>query len=681
MHLTRLSLLTLAATTAAAATALADGREPGSLLIYPLQQSALLDPTIFNVVSVTNTNRAGDATTDVHFEYVNVSPSGSPFLFADCTIVDRVETLTPADTLAVLTSCHNGAAAAQGYLVVTALDPDALDTPWSFDHLIGSQQIVTLGGGTYSLNAIPFQSPRPERAKTDISPLDGRRDFDGVEYEPIADELYIDSYIGALAGRIALLSLCGGEYLTNVDFVIYNDDEFQLSGQYAFACWAHVPLADISGYFTAQGLATTNDDPRELDITCDGLQDFDTGWAIVRPKNALSITSPQVTNPAVLGALTLDGGQFNNARLLWESTQKQTNGVFKSSSVPAAPAPVDFAPENPFPAGDGPASVAIGDIDGDGTPDIVTADERAVSLSAMLGALGGNFGPAAPIAVGALPLAVVMGDLDGDLDLDLVTANAFTNNVSVLLGNGDGTFGAPTNFAVGTTPVAVAIGDLDGDGVPDLVTANGGSGNVSVLLGNGNGTFGAAANFAVGTSPVSVAIGDVDGDGDADLVAANFDSNDVSVLLGNGNGTFVAAPNVAVGVQPFSVSLGDLDGDGDLDVVTANLISSNVSVLLGNGDGTYAAASNLAVGSGPRSVAIGDLNGDGAPDLVTANAASNDISVLVGNGDGTFVPAQNFPVGTTPVSVALADLDGDGDLDVVTANLISDDVSVLLGQP
>jgi hypothetical protein len=335
MLLTRLSLLTLAAASAVAGNASADGREPGSLLVFPLQQSALQGPTVFDVVSVTNTNRAGDATTDVHFEYVDVSASPTPFLFANCAISDRIETLTPADTLSVLTSCHDGATSARGYLVVTARDPDLVDTPWSFDHLIGSQQVVTIGGGMYSLNAIPFTSPRPERANTDVSPNDGRRDFDGVEYEPLPDELYVDSFIGALSGHIALVGLTGPEYLTNVDFIVYNDDEFQLSGQYSFACWAHVPLADVSGYFTAQGLATTSDDPAELDITCDGQQEFDTGWAIVRPKNALSITSAPITNPAVLGALTHDGGPFNSGRLLWESAAKQTNGAFASSGVPS----------------------------------------------------------------------------------------------------------------------------------------------------------------------------------------------------------------------------------------------------------------------------------------------------------------------------------------------------------
>jgi len=325
---TSLALLGLAAM---APAALADGREPGSVLVYPVVQSELGAPAVFNVISVTNTNRAGSGETDVHFEYVNVDDAGTPFLFANCTIADRVETLTPADTLSVLTSCHNGGAspaAANGYLVVSAMDPNAVDTYWSFNHLIGSEQYVSANGGMFSLNAIPFNAEGAEGTDTDLD-NDGRRDFDGLEYEGIADELYIDSYVGVLGGNLALISMTGGEYLTNVNFVIYNDDEFQLSAQFSFACWTNTPLADISGFFTDQGLATTANDDRELDINCDGLEDVQTGWAIVRPTTALSITSDNISNPAVLGALVnTDGGMFQNGRLLWESVAKQTNGQF-----------------------------------------------------------------------------------------------------------------------------------------------------------------------------------------------------------------------------------------------------------------------------------------------------------------------------------------------------------------
>jgi hypothetical protein len=324
---TTVAALALSALSALAPSALADGREPGSVLVYPIQESSLLSQALFTIVNVTNTNRVGSGETDVHFEYVNVTQSLTPFLFAKCNIADRVETLTPADTLSVLTSCHNGAAKTLGYLVVSARNPELVDTYWSFNHLIGSELIVSVGGGIYGLNAQPFVSPLPQGSDTDLD-QDGKRDFDGSEYEGIADELYIDNFIGAVAGELTLLTFLGGEYLVNVNFIIYNDDEFQLSGQHSFACWARTPLAAISGYFTQPGLSTTSNDDDELDITCDGLGDLETGWAIVRPINALSITSSAVSNPAVLGALSNDETPFMNARELWESVSKQFNGEF-----------------------------------------------------------------------------------------------------------------------------------------------------------------------------------------------------------------------------------------------------------------------------------------------------------------------------------------------------------------
>ncbi|MEZ5978435.1 MAG: hypothetical protein R3F34_09475 [Planctomycetota bacterium] len=327
-----------------ASSALADGREPGSVLFYPYQGSVLGDVEdeegegppvnqlavafpVFNVASVTNTRRDGGGETDVHFQYVNVDANTNPFLFANCSISDRVETLTPADMLSVLTSCHNGSFGASGYLMVSAMDPNQLDTYWSFNHLIGSEYVVTAGGGMFGLNALPFASPLPEGTNTDLD-ADGRRDFDGAEYEPIPDELYLDSFFGVLPSYLVLASLTGPEYLTNVDFVIFNDDEFQLSAQFAFACWCEVLLADVSGYFTAEGLATTPDDPAALDLDCNGVQDVDTGWAIVRPTIALSITSPNIVNPAVLGASYTVAQALFGGRVLWESTAKQTNGQF-----------------------------------------------------------------------------------------------------------------------------------------------------------------------------------------------------------------------------------------------------------------------------------------------------------------------------------------------------------------
>ena len=126
--------------------------------------------------------------------------------------------------------------------------------------------------------------------------------------------------------------------------------------------------------------------------------------------------------------------------------------------------------------------------------------------------------------------SVAIGDMSGDGKPDLVATNLTGNTVSVLLGNGDGTFQAKVDYGTGVSPGSTAIGDVSGDGKPDLVTANATSSTVSVLLGNGDGTFQAKVDYGTGASPQSVAIGDVTGDGKPDLVTANHTGFSVSVL-------------------------------------------------------------------------------------------------------------------------------------------------------
>ena len=190
------------------------------------------------------------------------------------------------------------------------------------------------------------------------------------------------------------------------------------------------------------------------------------------------------------------------------------------------------------------------------------------------------FAPQQQYATSSNPRSVAIGDLDADGTLDLVIANSFSNTVSVLLGNGDGTFQTRQDFAASNGPQSVAIGDLNGDGMPDLVVANSGFSTVSVLLGNGDGTFQTRQDFATGSRPSSVAIGDLDGDGTPDLAVTNESSNTVSVLLGNGDGTFQTRQDFSIGSIPVSVAIGDLNGDGTPDIAVANLLSDTVSVLL-----------------------------------------------------------------------------------------------------
>jgi hypothetical protein len=101
--------------------------------------------------------------------------------------------------------------------------------------------------------------------------------------------------------------------------------------------------------------------------------------------------------------------------------------------------------------------------------------------------------------VGDKPRSVAVGDFDGDGNPDLATANWLYDDVSVLLNNGDGTFAAPVDYAAGDRPWCVAVGDFDGDGKPDLAVGKWSDDDVSVLLNNGDGTFAAKVGYGVGS--------------------------------------------------------------------------------------------------------------------------------------------------------------------------------------
>jgi hypothetical protein len=320
---------------------MADGREPGSLLVYPIHRSGAPfgSQAWFTVASVTNSNldlslgmggrKGGDTT--VQFEYVNIVPNPTnSFMPLNCFVVDRTEFLTPADTLSVLTSCHNAAGNQEGYLVVYATNPDRFKTAWSFNYLLGSEMVITELGGLYSLNAIPFNALGAAKMATDLN-FNNQRDFDGMEYEGVADELYIDNFLAISGSSLTLINLTGGvNYTATVRFDVWNDNEFPLSAIINFKCWFEEPLETVSLVFQEAFLrGNTPNDPTELDINCDGIGDFETGWARVTGIVATSSAS-SIMDPALLGAVTAgpESRFFDGGHELWESSAKQLNGSF-----------------------------------------------------------------------------------------------------------------------------------------------------------------------------------------------------------------------------------------------------------------------------------------------------------------------------------------------------------------
>lgn len=238
-----------------------------------------------------------------------------------------------------------------------------------------------------------------------------------------------------------------------------------------------------------------------------------------------------------------------------------------------------------------PGALALGDVNGDGQPDLVavaansTANIHDEQASVLLGRVNGSFAPAVtyPLAAGSQPEAVALGDVNGDGRPDMAVASVGTDAVQVLLNLGNGAFGAATSYAMGagTGPLGMAVADVNGDGLPDLLTANH-VGSVGVRLNSGSGQFGPAATYPVGASPVGLAVGDVNNDGFPDVVTAGFGSDQLSVLLGAGAGLFGQVTNYASGPgsSPISVAIGDVDGGGAPDLVSANFSAGTAGVFL-----------------------------------------------------------------------------------------------------
>jgi hypothetical protein len=328
-----------------------------------------------------------------------------------------------------------------------------------------------------------------------------------------------------------------------------------------------------------------------------------------------------------------------------------------------------------------PVTVAVGDLNNDGIPDLAVASNDPIALESSLTILRGNgdgtFQTMQSYATDYAPIAVMVADLNGDSILDVAVvcagmAPSYSGTVDVFLGNGDGTFQAAQSYAAGFNPASATVADVNGDGIPDLIVADQGGqlqppSSVSILLGNGDGTFQAAQSYTVGSRIRSVVAADFNHDGIPDLVVANSAAGTVSILLGNGDGTFQAAQDFAVGASPVALAVGDLNGDGILDLAVANLLDSTVSVLLGNGDGTFQAAQTFAVSSSAQAVAVGDFNHDGILDLAVATPLG--MNILLGNGDGSFQGPQSYAAGSDPISIAVGDFNGDGFPDLAVANM------------
>jgi hypothetical protein len=338
----------------------------------------------------------------------------------------------------------------------------------------------------------------------------------------------------------------------------------------------------------------------------------------------------------------------------------------------------------------GPAAVVAVDLNSDGQLDLLTANLYSSTVSVLLGTGMGRFGGPTLTSTGAgsYPISLAVADVNGDGHPDVLTANLYSSTVGVLLGTGTGALATRTDYSTGATsnPNCLVVADVNGDGYPDVLTANAGSHSVGVLLGTGTGSFGAVATYATGSAyqPVSLAVADVNGDGYPDVLTANSTADAVGVLLGTSHGGLGAMTPYALGLKsrPSAVAVADVNGDGQLDVLTANSGTGTAGVLLGTGTGSFGAVRTFSTGpaSQPLGLAVADVNGDGHLDLLAATDSSPTVCLLLGTGTGSFGAVTTYSAGPNsyPHGLTTADVNGDGKLDVLTANGGNNTAGVLL---
>ncbi|MCA9166278.1 MAG: VCBS repeat-containing protein [Planctomycetales bacterium] len=315
-------------------------------------------------------------------------------------------------------------------------------------------------------------------------------------------------------------------------------------------------------------------------------------------------------------------------------------------------------------------AMAVGDIDGDGDPDVVAVDEISGMVWHENDGIG-DFHVARRIGEFHLyEVQVSIADLDGDGDGDiLVTGDSLEWFENV---NGK-EFAAPRSLSTSTSQVRSAIAaDVDGDGDPDVVAISMSDLNTPRWTTSwyenldGRGQFSPARvvqSNGVTFDGVAISVADKDNDGDLDILAATSPTAWYENV--DGKGTFQRAETVTMG-SSRALAVFDADGDGDNDVVTMS--RENQLAWFENLDGHGMSGPpqriiDSSVVDYFDAIVAADFDEDGDVDIVTGSPA-----ILFENVDSKGAFAYRQTINERGGSVAVADVELDGDLDIVSMN-------------
>ena len=237
-------------------------------------------------------------------------------------------------------------------------------------------------------------------------------------------------------------------------------------------------------------------------------------------------------------------------------------------------------------AGAAPFAIKTADFNKDGKTDIAVCNQGDGTVSVFLGNGDGTFGNGKgtvvsqtslhlPYPVGNGPVSMALGDFNADGILDIAVANKDSGTVSILNGKGDGTFSKARSYPAGGNPTSIAA-TPGGNLVVSLQ-----NGTATILNNNGSGAFTLSKKiFTVGASPAGILAQDVTDDRIPDIVTANTGDNTITLIPRNVNGGFDPPLDFPAGTGPVALTAHDFNGDGATDLAVADS-GGGVTVLFG----------------------------------------------------------------------------------------------------
>jgi|GEM_PF-1135958 len=494
---------------------------------------------------------------------------------------------------------------------------------------------------------------------------------------------------------------------------------------------------------------------------------YDGTISIYRNQTPLVVTPPTINSPVITGlvpnigtpgtTITLSGTNFSasaasnivyfGAVQAIVSSASQTNlwvtvpagatfapitvtvgGLTASSGQPFDPTftgngsniiTSSFAPSFNLPGANGPQSMVIADLDGDGKPDIafVNGYNNFISIYRNISTNGALLGPASfvprldlnPSTNGVVGSSYRLHavDLDGDGKLDLIVCDANSDHISIfhnIAAPGSLTtnsFEAPFTLSTSYDTRFATATDLDGDGRVDIVALNYGAKTISIYKNVGTtgalntNSFAPAVSLAAPGGPYEAVIADLDGDGKPDLAVANSDSGTVAVYQNLATPGVIASNSFAPyfeisggGGNTSTIIAVDLDGDGKLDLVTGSGTGDSVNVfrnLSGGGlltTNSFAPRVDFGTPGWMHSVSVADFNGDGKPDLAVVGELNSYMAIFQNTSTpgtftaNSFAPRVDFGTGWNAWGIAVGDLEGDGRPDIVFGNYYDNTVQI-----